>query len=292
MKDELINKIDDYLNGKLSEDNKVAFEAELKSNENLRKQVAFMRALPNAIKANAENKIIQKLKEFESSAEPIEELLVEEDVEIYAYREPALGSKRAIYPSKKYDPESPKETSIVPWWKYAAVAASILLIVGVSFLINWTNNENRLQLAKETERLQDSIKSVEQLKRFAETPIASMSLPVTEIGEPEFGFAHLSISDSLTIIVVSAVEPTVEVYGKFKNDTIYFRATCRRRFSVFRVNKNNHLAIPDAEGIYLMETSKLIYRIADSDTFARLSPVSPNLNLELLQHQIKKQKDQ
>ncbi len=262
MTEELIDKIEKYLNGELTESERISFEGEITNDAELKDKVEFMRAIPLVAKKHAQEELKKKLDSFSFEGWYVEGAAAASMTELTE-----TGSAR----------QSDK-------WRYLAVAASVVLVVGIFFLIN-RNNENKLQLAKESKRLQDSINAIQELNRFIETPIASTLLPVNEIGETSFGFADTNKKDSLVIVLFRAsASGLVGVYGKFQNDTIYFSASESRHFEVFRISANNTLSKPNVEGIYLMEVSQLMYRIPQSDTLVPLTPVGHDLQEEILKY--------
>jgi hypothetical protein len=206
MNEEIIDKIERYLNEQLSQTERSEFENELQANIELQKQVEFMRNLPKAVKAHTEDALRLQLKEIEKQLPEVEFEPEEEEVAIHAYREQrSLGSKRAMSAQPRIEQAPPKSISSSNWVRYA-VAASILLFVGV-FLFRdeiFNGRENQNQVAQNGN---DTLNTHSQVNQDKEKRVAVSSLNVTRIEDGKFGFVKNGLEKKL--ILVQEVDPTL-----------------------------------------------------------------------------------
>lgn len=134
MTEEVIDKIERYLNGEMSAAELSVFENELKNNSELQQQVEFMRLLPGAIEAHSDEQLRKQLKDFEATLPKIEKnqdnkiYRIEDDSEILA-AEPIseFNNKDGRAAANLRDPKSIS----FPYWAKMALAASVLLLVGL-----------------------------------------------------------------------------------------------------------------------------------------------------------------
>jgi hypothetical protein len=260
-----INKIEQYLNGSLSDAEKLAFEKEMEQNPELKEEVELLRILPKAIQLHEENKVREQLKELENEAR-----LQEEE------RRTAAAVRPAAYipPTAGLSGRS--------WLKYVAVAASILLLAGLFFLYERRNDQQDLTgLAnvdhKKTMKLNNS--SVVVADRLVEVKYFG--------AETGFGFIENKSVEKLRLIV--------QIDSSYKGWGMY----CLRRDSLLVVSSNTDTALtvyhfnvsagkeqmkgpageiivyekPPLIGIFLFGYGEF-FKIEELDVFSKLDKVS------------------
>lgn len=207
MNEEIIERIELYLSGELSLEQKSLFEKELQTNEELEKQVQFMRNLPQAVQINAENIIRKQLKELEGNLPKVE-------LETQGSGEPAK-----VIPM-------PQPASGTRWMQYA-IAASVLLLMGLFIFkdqLFTTNTGNQLA---EKDKLSDTLKTVIDVGEHNANQLAVSSLDVTSVTDDKFGFVKNSLEKKITLVV--EVDSTLLNQGvkyglyKFQRDSLFVR---------------------------------------------------------------------
>lgn len=181
MNEEIIERIEQYLNGELSLEQKNLFERELQTNQELQKQVEFMRNLPKAVQLTAENAIRKQLKELESSLPKVE-----------------LKTQNPGEPAKVIPMPQPASSS--RWMQYA-VAASILLLVGLFIFKDQIFTSGRVeQIAKQSDLI-DTLNTIVDLEHQEPKQLAVSQLDVTSVTDDKFGFVKNSLEKKITLII-------------------------------------------------------------------------------------------
>lgn len=218
MNEETIERIEQYLNGELSPEQKNLFERELQTNQELQKQVEFMRSLPKAVQLSAENAIRKQLKELESKLPKVES------------KTQKLGEPAKIIPM-------PNPVSGSRWMQYA-VAASILLLVGLFIFKDQIFTSGRVeQIAKQSDLI-DTLNTIVDLEGQKPKQLAVSVLDVTDITDDKFGFVKNSLEKKITLIVeidTSLLNQGVN-YGlyKFQRDSLFvLTGTLETKIKIF-----------------------------------------------------------
>lgn len=205
MNEETVERIEQYLNGELSPEQKNLFERELQTNQELQKQVAFMRNLPKAVQLSAENAIRKQLKELESRLPKV-------NIKTQNIGEPAkvIPMPQPVYNSR--------------WMQYA-VAASILLLVGLFIFKDQIFTSGRVEQIAKQRDLIDTLNTVVDLEHQRSNRLAVSVLDVTGISDDKFGFVKNSLEKKITLIVeidTSLLNQGVN-YGlyKFQRDSLF-----------------------------------------------------------------------
>lgn len=223
MNEEQIERIELYLNGELSLEQKSLFEKELQANEELQKQVQFMRNLPKAVQISAENAIRKQLKELEGNLPKVK------------LETQGSGEAAKVIPM-------PQPASGTRWMQYA-IAASVLLLMGLFIFkdqLFTTNTGNQLA---ENDKLADTLKTLIDVglrnntslstpdRRFhlkhKTNQLAVSSLDVTSVIDDKFGFVKNSLEKKITLVIKvdSALFNQGIKYGlyNFQRDSLFVR---------------------------------------------------------------------
>ncbi len=210
MSEETIERIEQYLNGELSKEQKEAFDAELRTNDELQKQLAFMQALPMAVQASAEGSMRKQLKELESELPKVQN-------------------------QKSDDGEAPKLIPITRWMQYA-VAASVLLLIGLFIFKEQIFKDPTVNMP-----MADKIKNNDTLSLSQQTKqIATYDVGVKSIADGSIGFVKSTLEKKVTVVVEvdsmlkqkqgevltgKGAGPVAKTYRyglyKFQNDTVF-----------------------------------------------------------------------
>ncbi len=260
MNEDLIERIQKYLSGEFSEEERSLFESEINSSEELKKQVDFFRDLNVVVRANSHADLKKRMQKIEA------ELILEPA---------AANAARA-----KSDP------TIL---SYFAIAASVLLVVGMFFLFK----DSLLKPSKEIAKTEK-----EKLEKDSTTQVFFVDIPINSISDSKFGFVN---DTSKTVLHLAIEKPividstTVGIFYKQKNDTLYLRSSetnMKTKLYEFyieeaRVEKEDkngqviEVIKPELKGFYL-EISNEFYEIKNSANYVPLFKVD-SAKKELLQ---------
>jgi len=183
MKEETVARIEQYLNGELSENDRISFEKEIQIDSELQKQVEFMRLLPKAVRAHTEMSLKNKLKEIEAKLPNVK---FESEESTKKPAEPPIVKMEPRYVSSNY------------WMRYA-VAASVLLVLGL-FLFKdeiFKTDVNQNQVAQNGK---DTVNQQLQGESLNQKQIAFTTVSVTRIEDGKFGFVKNGLQRKLVIV--------------------------------------------------------------------------------------------
>jgi hypothetical protein len=303
MTEEIIERIERYLSGELSEAEHISFEKEMQINNSLQKQVEFMRLLPKAIQIHSLKK---ELKEIEAKLPRVEFVPEEKEVEA----DYVIGAKRSISEelSQVAEPMSeypkPKSISRSLWIRYA-VAASVLLLVGI-FLFRDEIFKSRINQNQFAENKADSLKQEKQKNVLPEKQVAVVNLTITKIEDSKFGFVKNQLERKI-VVVQETDSAAIRAFalGKTGNtiqdglyllvqDTLYvntgvleksiqvfdFDIKAQTGDSINSVGEMVHYQKPPIQGLYLLRSIHF-YKIMKTQSYKPLVPVEKS-ELELL----------
>jgi hypothetical protein len=282
MSEETIDRIDRYLRGELTEPELVAFENEMQINEELRKQVDFMRLLPQAIQLDS---IRSQLKDIEAKQPKIEPQ--------------PLGDAGNERPNNF----EPKSISFSSWGRYA-IAASVLLLIGIFIFRDQLFKEgiNQNQYAHSNN---DSISKLSKEPLNVERQVAVNTLTVSKIEDAKMGFVKKELERK--IVTVQEVDSTVlkeyntnhgnkHLYGlyRFVGDTVFLNTgTLEKTIQIYAFDVKGQTGQmidssgqmieyekPSLKGLYLL-LSKKYFKIEENKRDTPLSQVT-NSEFELI----------
>jgi len=300
MTEETIDRIERYLNGELSEADRISFEKEVQNDTDLQKKVEFMGLLPRAILLHSEDSLRNQLKEIEASLPKVEFVPEEEAVEA----EYSIGAKRSISeelnqaaePRSEYS--APKSISRSLWIRYA-VAASVLLLVGL-FLFRDEIFKPGINQNQVAENLADSLKQERLRTVLPEKHLAVANMPITKIEDSKFGFVKNQLERKIVIVqetdsaalsafMVGKTGNSNEVeYGLYRlvQDTLYLNTgVLEKSIQVFdfdikaqsgeiidSTGQMLHYDKPALHGLYLLREIHF-YKIIKTENYVPLVPV-------------------
>jgi len=222
MSEEIIERIEQYLNGELSPEQKSSFEKELLNNEELKKQVAFIQALPKAVQVSTEDTIRKQLKEIESGLPKVK------------FEMEGKGEATKVIPM-------PSPVSGSRWMQYA-IAVSVLLLVGLFiFKDQIFKDQNTVSQIAEKEKSVDSLNTVIDVAEHKAKQLAVYSIAVTSVEDGKFGFVKNSLEKKVSVIV--EVDTTLMKKGvkyglyKFQNDSLFIlTGVLETKISIYNYN--------------------------------------------------------
>lgn len=260
MSEETIDRIDRYLSGELTESEVIAFENEMRTNEELRKQLDFMRLLPQAIQLES---IRSQLKEIEAGLQ--------------------------VPAAARIEPGSS--------WRRYAIAASVLLLIGIFLFRDQLFKEgiNQNQYAHNNN---DSIEKLSKEPLNPERQVAVNTLTVSKIEDGKMGFVKKDLERKIVIVqeidssviekyhVNHGFKPTYGLY-RFVGDSVFLNTgTLEKTIQVydFDVKAQTGQMIdstgqmidyekPALKGMYLL-LSKKYFKIEENKMDTPLSQVT------------------
>ena len=271
MNEDLIERIQKYLSGEFSEEERSLFESEINSSEELKKQVDFLRDLNVVIKANSRTDLKKRMQEIEAELQNNEVVL-----------EPAAASPA----NAAHDASANSGTSIL---SYFAIAASVLLVVGMFFLFK----DSFIKPSKEIAKTEQG-----KVEKDSTTQVFFGEIPITSISDSKFGFVNDTSKTVLHLVIEKPIvidSTTVGDFYKQKNDTLYLRSSetnMKTKLYEFyieeaRVEKEDkngqviEVIKPELKGFYL-EISNEFYEIKNSANYVPMFKVD-SAKKELLQ---------
>ncbi len=271
MNEDLIERIQKYLSGEFSEEERSLFESEINSSEELKKQVDFLRDLNVVIKANSRTDLKKRMQEIEAELQNDEAIL-----------EPA-----ASRPANAAHASSANSGPTI--LSYFAIAASVLLVLGMFFLFK----DSILKQSKEIAKTEQG-----KVEKDSTTHVFFGEIPITSISDSKFGFVNDTSKTVLHLIIEKPIvidSTTVGIFYKQKNDTLYLRSSetnMKPKLYEFYIeearaekeDKNGQVIEvikPELKGFYL-EISNEFYEIKNSANYVPLYKVD-SAKKELLQ---------
>lgn len=271
MNEDLIERIQKYLAGEFSEEERSLFESEINKSEELKKQVDFFKDLNVVVKANSRADLKKRMQEIEAELQNNEVVL-----------EPAAA--RPAHAGHTASANS--GTSIL---SYFAIAASVLLVVGMFFLFK----DSFIKQSKEIAKTEQG-----KVEKDSTTQVFFGEIPITSISDSKFGFVNDTSKTVLHLVIEKPIvidSTTVGDFYKQKNDTLYLRSSetnMKTKLYEFyieeaRVEKEDkngqviEVIKPELKGFYL-EISNEFYEIKNSANYVPLFKVD-SAKKELLQ---------
>lgn len=181
MKEETIERIEQYLNGELSESDRISFEKEMQTDTELIKRVEFMRLLPKAARAHTETSLINELKELEAKLPKVKFV-----------PEGKPGEQRPVVTME------PGGRSNSHWIRYA-VAASVLLLFGL-FIFKDEIFKTGITQNQVAQNGKDTVNQQLQGESLKQKQTAFTTVNVTRIEDGKFGFVKNGLQRKLVIV--------------------------------------------------------------------------------------------
>jgi LPXTG-motif cell wall-anchored protein len=186
MNGDLMEELEKYINGALNESERSDFEAKLQNDPELKEELDFKLSLRNVARAYEKDLLKDRLKQIQSQL-------------------PKTGET-------KFN------------WSYLAIAASLLLLVGIFFLTHKTFHErvDYAKLKKETSPFTAELKAANEIQ------VARKEIIITKIDKGKFGFANHPMEGSLVAYIKKpriVDSSNTGVFYKFENDNLFIRAT-------------------------------------------------------------------
>jgi len=271
MNEDLIERIQKYLSGEFSEEERSLFESEINSSEELKKQVDFLRDLNIVIKTNSRTDLKERMQEIEAELQNDEAIL-----------ETAAARPANAAPASSAN-SGPTILS------YFAIAASVLLVLGMFFLFK----DSILKQSKEIAKTEQG-----KVEKDSTTQVFFGEIPITSISDSKFGFVNDTSKTVLHLVIEKPIvidSTTVGDFYKQKNDTLYLRSSetnMKTKLYEFyieeaRVEKEDkngqviEVIKPELKGFYL-EISNEFYEIKNSANYVPMFKVD-SAKKELLQ---------